>query len=353
MPQWIALSDGWLSAEARRAGPEDRLEAGALIFDLILPLPGVARLLAPTPGADRGMTLFADPSGGLCLIHRRGTSLSRYMLPGPLPMGTGPAALRFDWASDGRWGLTLTPQGAAPARVAGQGVMPMLLADLRKLCRDVADRECHPALRWFGVAGAGTAPAAAAGAAPVPAAPRPVPLALAAPAQAQGPWIGRAMLVDTPLGPRPAGQLRPGDLVRLAGGGSDALVQVDACDLPTRGLAVPLRLRTPYYGVRADLVVSPEMQIVLGGSEVEYLFGEDEVVVPARLLADASHVLPETRRPILPAVGLRLARPGALVVNGCRLLSVAEGGDGRRVLDRHEAMSLRALRFAADGVTAA
>ena len=46
----------------------------------------------------------------------------------------------------------------------------------------------------------------------------------------------------------------------------------------------PIRLRAGYFGLTRDIAVSPNQKLVLRGSDVEYMFGREAVLVPARHL---------------------------------------------------------------------
>ena len=52
-------------------------------------------------------------------------------------------------------------------------------------------------------------------------------------------------------------------------------------DVPARGRFQPIRLRAPYFGLRHDTIVAPTQNIAFDGPDVEYLFGEERVLVSA------------------------------------------------------------------------
>jgi len=57
--------------------------------------------------------------------------------------------------------------------------------------------------------------------------------------------------------------------------------------VPGRGRLAPVRLRPGVLtGLERDLVVSPQHRVMFNGYRAELLFGEREVLVPARHLVD-------------------------------------------------------------------
>jgi len=101
--------------------------------------------------------------------------------------------------------------------------------------------------------------------------------------------------VATPLGYRPVGQLRRGDTVLTAKGETVPVLHRIDREVPARGTQRPIRLRAPYFGLKQDIEVAPDQRLVIRGSEVEYLFGHEAVLVPARHLAGASAAMPTFR----------------------------------------------------------
>ncbi|MEL7097368.1 MAG: Hint domain-containing protein [Pseudomonadota bacterium] len=95
------------------------------------------------------------------------------------------------------------------------------------------------------------------------------------------PSLATDVPVATPFGYRAAGTLRRGDLVLTeAAGPVPVLHRIDRV-VPARGSFRPLRLFAPYFGLRQDIVVAPSQRLVIRGSEVEYIFGREAVLVPA------------------------------------------------------------------------
>ena len=93
--------------------------------------------------------------------------------------------------------------------------------------------------------------------------------------------------IATPWGAREVAQLRRGDVVTRAEDGAGVpVLQTVRRVVPARGSFRPIRLRAPYFGLQRDVLVAPDQRLVIGGSEVEYMFGRERVLVPARHLVN-------------------------------------------------------------------
>ncbi|MEI4473627.1 Hint domain-containing protein [Frigidibacter sp. MR17.24] len=122
------------------------------------------------------------------------------------------------------------------------------------------------------------------------------------------PGIGAETAVATPGGLRPAGTLRPGDLVLTRGGGAQPILWTGQRRLgPARLAALPaerplaLAAGSPGLGNAAALVLGPGQLLCHAGPAVAELFGVPEVLLAARTLEGRTGVA----RPV-PAAGCRL-----------------------------------------------
>ncbi|WP_091302478.1 Hint domain-containing protein [Gemmobacter aquatilis] len=316
---WIALSD---RAGLMGALPESGvLERGTLIFEMACPLEAPTVLLdLAGSGAGGGLSLFHDAATGLALRHRQGAAVVRHMLPGALPQAPGVARVLFRWDVPAqRWSLSYErPDLDLRLSATGRDPLPLPLTDLQALCAGAATHR-HPALLWFGATRA---------AAPPP----------------HAPWIGLRTPIATPTGLRPAGNLRPGDMVLCGDGRVRPLRGCRQIALPSRGGYAPVLLRAPFFGNRGDLLVSADQCLQIRGTAVEYLFGEDQVLVRARHLIDHRTALVERRRAVTLTVSLDLGAPGVIASDGIALLSAQHGGQAEpppcRILDAYEAAPL-------------
>lgn len=325
--RWIALSDSRLNdgglAPDRAGG---LLAAGALVIELSLPLMRTGVLLdyQANEGWSRTLSLFHDATtDSLCLLHRQGDRLTRHVLRAPQAGDAQTARLIYAWDAPARiWTLRLETRGQTPDAVArGVNPMPLPMADVAALCSGLGVAHRDGSVLWFGVTDRDAPPASA-------------------------PWFGLRTPVPTTAGPIPAGLLRPGAEV-ITRDGPRALHSLRRMNLPARGLFAPVMLRAPYFTRITDLLVSSEQMIAIGGLEVEYLFGEDEVLVEAGCLIDGRAALPDPRRATVACVSLDLGGPALLEIDGCTLMSAHHGDSPPRaplrVLHGYEALPLMAL----------
>lgn len=317
---WLVLSDRDSPAEAPAM-----VESGLFVVELTLPLDSRTMLFDyhAHDGWERGLALYYDPESGLSLLHRQGRSVLRHTLPGPLPalQGIGRLSLRFD-APARAWAMrfeVIDDPSFPPQKSRGSNPLPMRPADVAALSSTPLRLVRHPALLWFGLARGANLPARA-------------------------PWIGLRTPVETARGPVAAGRLQPGDLVATIDDGFLRLAALNPLHLPACGSFAPVLLRAPYFPERHDLLVASDQMILLEGPEVEYLFGEDEVLVPAGALVDGRSAMAEQRRAVTPSVALIFDRPALVLADGCALLAAVPGDAApRRCLHPYEAMTLMAL----------
>lgn len=99
-----------------------------------------------------------------------------------------------------------------------------------------------------------------------------------------------SLAADTPLlspsGYRPISQIGRGDpLISIQNARVPILHKISRT-VPARGSFAPIKLRAPYLGLTSDIIVSPDQRLILSGTDVEYVFGREAVLVPARHLVD-------------------------------------------------------------------
>ncbi len=139
-----------------------------------------------------------------------------------------------------------------------------------------------------------------------------------------------SLAAGTPLmsvcGPLPVKDLRRGALL-AATDGEDAqmvLSQVSRT-VPAFGSFAPIRLRAPYFGLRRDIVVAPEQRLLIGGSEVEYTYGCEHVLVPARHLVNGTAAVWDACGPLAHYVHVVLPENAPVVAAGASLESLYIG----------------------------
>ena len=111
-------------------------------------------------------------------------------------------------------------------------------------------------------------------------------LALADTAMPVGPaaTIGKGALVDTPDGACVIERLRLGDIVLTKDGGAQPVRWIVQQELPAMGPSAPIRLRAPFFGLSKDLIVAGDQRVLIAGSETEYDFGQESVLIEAKNL---------------------------------------------------------------------
>ncbi len=134
--------------------------------------------------------------------------------------------------------------------------------------------------------------------------------------------------VETPEGPKMIDRLKPGDLVLTQDSGPQPVRWVGAREVPARGQFQPVRLRAPYFGLTRDLLVSPDQCLLITGAEVEYLFGEEQVLVQARHLVNGVSAHWEKMGPTVRLYHVLFDQHEVIRIAGCQLESLYVGAIG-------------------------
>ena len=133
------------------------------------------------------------------------------------------------------------------------------------------------------------------------------------------PGIDPLTQIDTPTGPKRAGEIKSGDQIETDVGPQTVLARVSRT-LPAVGLFAPIRLHAPFHGLQRHLTVVCHQKLVFGGADVEYAFGDDTVHIQAGML--------ETRRQPEFDAGLTiycqflLPKPAGILAQGALLDSL-------------------------------
>jgi hypothetical protein len=131
--------------------------------------------------------------------------------------------------------------------------------------------------------------------------------------------------IQTPYGLKPAGSLKRGDLVTSLTGDTVPVLQVLRKTMPARGSFQPVRLRAPYFGLTQDIVLTPEARLVVGGSQVEYLYGSENVLVPVKHLTSAASAKYEEGHQLVDYVQLLLPDHEPILAGGTAVESLNIG----------------------------
>lgn len=101
-------------------------------------------------------------------------------------------------------------------------------------------------------------------------------------------------LISTPHGARDIATLQVGDLVITRDHGLQPIRWIQQRTVPATGRFAPIRIRPGVLnGLTRDLIVSPQHRIMFEGYRAELLFGELEVLMPAKHLVDGMSVTQE------------------------------------------------------------
>jgi hypothetical protein len=318
LQDWLALSD----REALSGADPAPVARGLFVLEFRLPLDGPTVLLRHQTEDGRSLSVFHDPDAGPSILLRDGARLCRHSLACRLaPDLSGVARLGL-WQGGGTWRLTYQVLGqSAVMQAQGAAPLPFDGALIRQVCDRMSGAHRHPAVLWFGLTLANDLPKSA-------------------------PWIGPNTPIETAHGPVPAGQLQPGTGIRTLDHGILPLKALHRMSLPAAGSFAPVVLRRPFFAMDRDLLVSADQHLLISGASVEYLTGEEEVLVPAGALADGRVAERDNRRAVTHSVALDLGRPALVLADGCMLLSQPPGAESpppRRVLQDWELAPLLSL----------
>lgn len=137
------------------------------------------------------------------------------------------------------------------------------------------------------------------------------------------------MLPDTPLatpwGYKPIASLRAGDTVMTQDAGVVPILHRLTRVVPARGSYGPIRLRAPYFGLQQDIIVSSHQPVLVDGPEVNYLFDQNAVLVPARHLINGFSAITEPCGPMVKYTQLLLPDNDAILAAGTALTSLNIG----------------------------
>jgi len=249
-----------------------------------------------------GFSLQLLPSGGVTLIETQERDVRHATLPFSPDDRSDSLRITYSWDAPARWGrLTLERPGVMEVRsIAVPPPHPMPLADLRTAFTDPRQRHLDPEVIFA---------------------------ALSDTVEPIGPMPGLlgGVPVRTPGGYVEAARLRRGDCVRAMGGAVVPVLHRLSRRVPSAGSFRPVRLRAPYFGLLADIVVAPHQRLVIGGSDVEYLFGSEAVLVAACNLVNGSAAVHAEAGPLTCYHGLVLPDHEEIEAAGARTESLYLG----------------------------
>lgn len=290
----------------RKAGTGDvLLTRGSLLVEAQMPLEDRAvTLLAwrrrlPWPSS---FALRAVPGRGIVMVVTQGDRVLHATLPHAVQTHGERILVSYAWDAPARTGR-LAVQLAGTLRISAVPVAappPIPLADLRSVFASPHDREMDPETVFAAVSD------------------RIEPVGPQATLSLHAP----VLMVDSY---RPAGEIKAGDVIRTINGRLVPVLATVRHTVPACGSYAPVILRAPYFGLRTDVLVAPDQRLVIGGSEVEYLFGQEHVLVPARHLVNGTAAIRSTGSPTVTWTQIILPHHEALIVAGTPMESLFLG----------------------------
>lgn len=325
---WLGISDHdgqTLLGAARPAacvGSDPLVTRGSLVIETSIP---TAREATPLVYCHRGgdwpfhLSLQVIPDGGLTLVLDQGNGVLHQTVKTSDTGRSETLRLTFSWDSTARSGLLSVEQmdhtdQSSLVQHAVPSPGPLRMSDLRALLCDGPHRYIAPQVSYL-----------AASDSIEPVGPMPT--------------LSGETPVATPNGFRPVGQLERGDLVLTSDGQMVPVLQRLTRTVPARGLFRPLRLRAPYFRLAQDIIVAPTQRLVLSGSDVEYMFGCESVLVEVRHLLGGTSVVAADSTAVASYTQLLLPHHEAVVAAG----TVAETLYIGRMRRRREALSTSIL----------
>lgn len=315
---WLALADHNERRFSLRGIGDDRhdhrlhpdddnyvLMRGSLVFETRVSADSKPQMLLGFDHswpAQRNLTFRAIPGGGISLVQVRGEKIAHAALTHRLSVRTDVLRVTFSWDVEHDFAqLTLERPGThETSSVRVNNVQPMALRDLKNLLLGHDNPTFSPDLIFA---------------------------ALSDCIETIGPTpsLTPNAMIRTPDGYRPAQSLQRGDLVVTRGGDTVPVLHSVSRTVPARGSFAPVRLRAPYFGLLEDVVTAPEQHLVLDGSEVEYLFNQEAVLVPARHLVNGFAARFDIKGPTQKYVQLILPQHETFLVAGTPMESLYIG----------------------------
>ncbi|MFK7754052.1 MAG: Hint domain-containing protein [Sedimentitalea sp.] len=315
---WIALKDkdGSVFAPAGLDRPRDGpdlidtgrdalMVRGSLVIETDMPVvhrPKPLLFLSRHQAWPFQMSLQALPQGGLALILEQGDDMQYHAL-NPSDQGrTDLVRLTYSWDAPARWGQIALERGdnTRPILIDAPSPKPFSMNDLQALIEGTGDSYYSPHLQF---------------------------LALSTSREPVGPMpaLGLATPIATPQGPRSLADLRRGDLVITPDGNTVPVLHRITRTVPARGSFAPIRLNAPYFGLTRDIDLAPSQRLVMSGTEVEYLFGHETVMIPVAQVSGRHRAAPAPARQLVTYSQLLLPNHEPLLAAGTPVESLYIG----------------------------
>ncbi|MCZ4352942.1 Hint domain-containing protein [Roseovarius aestuarii] len=242
------------------------------------------------------------PSGGIVLVEALGDDVRHAAVMHDLDGRSDQLRVSYSWDAPGRWGrlaLEHLSQGRIYNRVMPPP-HPIQMDDLRMITRYPTRRTMDADVAFMAVSDQ---------------------------VEPLGPMPGLTshVPVATPHGDVPVGRLKRGDTVLTSAGEIVPILHTVRQTLPARGSLRPVRLRAPYFGLKRDILVAPHQRLVIGGSQVEYMFGTEAALVPSRHLVNGTSAFYADGPDLVTYHHLLLPGHQVLLAAGCPVESLYIG----------------------------
>lgn len=312
---WIAIADTQdmafnADAISGATGYETVLPRGTLMIETRLSNYGrVQDLLSMSRGGLRpcSVDLRAVPNGGMVLVITQGGQIFQHTLDHGVDARTDVLRISYSWDVMRKWARFAIERPETSKVVMAEFTtdLAFTLDDMREFGTNPASRRMSEDLLFY---------------------------AFSAEIEPIGPASSLTMTVPicTYDGYRPAGSLQRGDVVRTLEGDLVPVLLVVHRTVPAKGSFQPVRLRAPYFGLVQDIVVAPEQRLVIGGSQVEYMFGSEAVLVPARHLVNGTAAVHETGHALVTYTQFLLPDHQGVLAAGTGIESIDIGRIRRR-----------------------
>ncbi|MDQ2090714.1 Hint domain-containing protein [Marimonas arenosa] len=319
---WIAISDAeehrfsadGLEPGVGTAGPmlqNGRLPRGSLMLETRLSPDGRPQMLLAYERGQRHdyrLSVQALPGGGLVVVIADGGEVFHTALYHNSHDRPDILRITYSWDTtlkgrDGpSWGRLAIeqPEYDRVSSVDLIGAPPLAVEDIRVMATDPRRRHLDADVVFFAVSD------------------RVEPIGPMPTLSAKVPVLGEGAYAY-------AGRLKQGDMVETLESGLVPVLQTVRRTVPACGSFRPVRLRAPYFGLQSDIVVAPDQRLVVGGSEVEYIFGREAVLVPARHLVNGISAIELTGAVTATYHQVILPRHESLIAAGCPVESLYVG----------------------------
>ena len=263
----------------------------------------------------RSLCFETLPGGGIALRQTQAERVTRAEISRNDPVRRDVFRVTYAWDSQAKWGrLTLEqPEETTLITVPVEAPMPLSLRDIRTMMLGGAGQTFAPEMIFA---------------------------ALSDQMEPVGPM--HTLLPQTPIatpwGYHEVATLERGDTVSTHSSGVVPVVHRLSRTVPARGSFRPVRIRAPYFGLQQDIIVSPEQRLLIDGPEVEYLFGQEAVLVPARHLVNGFTAFAEPSGPTVRYTQLLLPRHETLLGAGTTIESLYIGRIRRNGTDQQNSV---------------